>query len=429
MLKYSVKYSIKNNIHDSPTPVRIRVSFNSVRPEIYSGILIKPSEWDSEKSTVKDKRQQLELNKLELLIDDIFLDFEVNKKRFPTKDEFLNKYNEAAGKNQPKEENPLLQEVFSEFIKITSQKNQWKAGRIKKFEGLKNHFFMFDKTLRINSISEETLLNVIKYFQTGPLDFKTGEKKAAHRNTTVEKNIIDFMGVIKFASKKKIYNGDLHITFEPTFKGTSGDLKEIVYLEWDELIDMYEKDFGSDRLNHVRDVFAFCCFTGQRFSDVKTLQHTDIREGYFLNTTEKTIDPLRINLNDYSEEILSRYKDFRQPLPIISHDKTNEYIKEIGEIMEWNTPVNEVFFIGEKRFDQTYLKKDVISTHAGRRTFVVNAIKMNIPTIVVRSWTGHKDERAMKPYTKILNEHKAEEMKKFNRKVTPENTPENSDLV
>lgn len=243
----------------------------------------------------------------------------------------------------------------------------------------------------------------------------------AHRNTTVEKNMLDFMAILKWASKKKIYNGDLHNTFEPTFKGTSGDLKELVYLEWNELIAMYEKDFGSDRLNHVRDVFAFCCFTGQRFSDVKTLQHSNIRDGYFLNTTEKTIDPLRINLNDYSAEILSRYKHLPQPLPIISHDKTNEYIKEIGELMEWNSPVNEVYFIGEKRCDQTYLKKDVISTHAGRRTFVVNAIRMDIPTVVVRSWTGHKDERAMKPYTKILDEHKAEHMSKFNKRSTPEN--------
>lgn len=427
MLKYSVKLSIKNNSEDKLTPIRARVSFNSIRPEIYTGILVKPSEWDGLKIIVKDKRQ-VDLAKCISAIDDIFSDFEVNKKRFPTNEEFINRFNEIKGKGKPKEDNQLLQSVFVDFMNNSSQKNQWKPGRIKKYEGLKNHFFMFDKELRINSITEETLLKVIKYFQSGPVGFKTGKKKAAHRNTTVEKNMMDFMAVLKWGSKRKIYNGDLHNTFEPTFKGTSGDLKELVYLEWNELIDMFEKDFGSDRLNHVRDVFAFCCFTGQRFSDVKTLQHSDIRDGYFLNTTEKTIDPLRINLNDYSEEILSRYKNFPKPLPIISHDKTNEYIKEIGEIMEWNTPVNEVFFIGEKRYDQTYLKKDVLSTHAGRRTFVVNAIRLDIPTVVVRSWTGHKDERAMKPYTKILDEHKAEHMRKFNKINTPENTPENNDL-
>lgn len=425
MLKYSASFSVKNNAKDSAAPVRLRISFNSNRPELYTGVLVKPSEWDKETQRLfnrKDPRNK-ELSAKEAIIDDIFKEYDVVHKRFPTTEEVIDRFNVHKGKTKAKENNPLLQDVFVEFIDNSSQKNQWKVGRIKKYDGLKNHFCMFNRDLRINSITEDTLLKLIKYYQTGPIDYKTGKKKPPHRNTTVQKNMLDFMALLKWASKKKIYTGDLHDTFEPTFKGTAGDLKELVYLEWNELSEMYYKDFGSDRLNHVRDVFAFCCFTGQRFSDVKTLQHSDIREGYFLNTTEKTIDPLRIDLNDYSSEILDRYKDFRQPLPIISHDKTNEYIKEIGQIMEWNDLISEVYFVGEKRFDVTYHKKDVISTHAGRRTFVVNAIKMNIPTIVVRSWTGHKDERAMKPYTKILNEHKAEEMKKFNFKTPPQIPP------
>ena len=364
MLKYSVKFSVKNNSQDIAAPVRMRVSFNSNRPELYTKVSIKPSDFLEDKISAKDRRT---LTKLSGIVDKVFLDFEANRDRFPTKEEFLERFSELNGKEKLKDNNPLLQDVFFEFMKNQAEKKQWKLGRIKSYEAIKNHFFMFDKNLRINSIKEESLLSLIRYFQTAPLNFKTGKKGNPHRNTTVEKNMIDFLALLKWASKKKIYNGDLHNTFDPVFKGTSGDLKEIVYLEWDELLAMYYKDFGSDRLNHVRDVFAFCCFTGQRFSDIKTLQHSDIRDGYFLNTTEKTIDPLRIDLNDYSSEILSRYKDFPQPLPIISHDKTNEYLKEIGELMEWNDPVSEVYFIGEKRFDQTYLKKDVISTHYPRK--------------------------------------------------------------
>lgn len=422
MLKYSVKHSIKNNLQDKLTPVRVRISFNSLRPEIYSGVLVKPSEFNSNKVSAEQKRK---LNRISAIIDDIFLHFEANEKRFPTVEELKNEFAVKTDKSKPIDDNPLLQDVFKEFMNNQSQIKQWKSGRIKSYEAILHHIYMYDKNLRVNSISENTLLGMIRYFQTAPKNYRTGKKMLPHRNTTVEKNIYDFLSVLKWAAKKKIYKGDLHDTFAPTFKGTSGELKEVVYLEWNELLEMFNKDFGSERLNHVRDVFAFCCFTGQRFSDVKSLQHSDIRDGYFLNTTEKTIEPLRIDLNDYSAEILSRYKNFLQPLPIISHDKTNQYIKEIAEIMEWNTPVSEVYFVGEKRHDVTYMKKDVLSTHAGRRTFVVNALKMNIPSIVVRSWTGHKDERAMKPYTKIVDELKSEQMKKFNR--TPENTTENSD--
>lgn len=402
----------------------MRVSFNSIRIEIYTGISVKPSEWDdiTSRTAVKNDRRNSELNKIESVIDAIFKEYDVLQDRFPTPDELKEAWNQKRKKKKAKEDNPLILQIFSDFIKHNEVSKQWTDRTLKSYEVIKNHWEMYAAEKRINDLKEKDLIGFILYFQNGPLDYRTKKKKTPHRNTTIEKNFSDFKFVLKWAAKQKIYKGDLHDSFEFVFKGTSGDLKEIIYLEWDELLEMYHKDFGSDRLNHVRDVFAFCCFTGQRFSDVKDLQHSDIRDGYFLNTTEKTIDPLRIDLNDYSKEILSRYKDFPQPLPLVSHDKTNEYLKEIGEKMDWNSPISEVYFIGEKRFSKTYLKKDVISTHAGRRTFVVNALKMNIPTIVVRSWTGHKDERAMKPYTKIVDELKAEHMQKFNR--TPENPPE-----
>ena len=427
MLKYSLKFSIKKNETDASTPIRLRVSFNSVRPEVYTGISVKPSEWDSTSSRTKSKsdRRNTELKKIESVIDNIFNEYEILHNRYPTIDEFKNAWNLKRNKKSAKEENPLLLDVFEEFIKHNAVSKQWTDGTYKSYISIKNHWEMYAPEVKINNLTEKKLIGFILYFQTAPIDFKTKKKKKPHRNTTIEKNISDFKFVLKWAFKQKIYTGDLHETFEFVFKGTSGDLKEIIYLEWDELIEMYCRDFGSERLNHVRDVFAFCCFTGQRFSDVKKLRHSDIRDGYFINTTEKTIDPLRIDLNDYSAEILSRYKDSPRPLPIISHDKTNAYLKEIGEIMEWDSPISEVFFIGEKRFTKTYLKREVISTHAGRRTFVVNALKMNIPSIVVRSWTGHKDERAMKPYIKIVDELKSEQMRKFNR--TPNNPPEKND--
>lgn len=426
MLKYSVKFSIKNNSLDKNTPVRMRISFDSARVEIYTGLSAKPSEWDAltGRTAIKNDRRNSELNKIESIIDDIFKNFDVVENRFPTPEELKDAWNQKRNKKLAKDKNPTVLKITEDFIRHNATTRQWTHRRVQSYTAIKNHWEIYAGDKKINDLQEKDLIGWIHYFQTAPLDYKTRKKKSPHRNTTVEKNISDFKFVLKWAARQKIYKGDLHESFEYTFKGTSGDLKEIVYLEWDELLEMYHKDFGSDRLNHVRDVFAFCCFTGQRFSDVKDLKHTDIRDGYFLNTTEKTIDPLRIDLNDYSMEILSRYKDYPNPLPIISHDKTNEYIKELGELMEWNDPVSEVYFVGEKRFSQTYIKKEVISTHAGRRTFVVNALKMNIPSIVVRSWTGHKDERAMKPYTKIVDELKSEHMKKFN---APRNTPVKSD--
>ena len=60
-------------------------------------------------------------------------------------------------------------------------------------------------------------------------------------------------------------------------------------------------------------------------------------------------------------------------------------------------------------------------THAARRTFVINALRLGIPSEVIIKWTGHKDFSALKPYVKIVDELKASEMDKFN--LTKRSTP------
>ncbi len=56
-----------------------------------------------------------------------------------------------------------------------------------------------------------------------------------------------------------------------------------------------------------------------------------------------------------------------------------------------------------------------IGTHAGRRTFICNALALGIPPQVVMKWTGHSDYKAMKPYIDIADDIKANAMSKFNQ--------------
>ncbi|MEJ8582542.1 integrase catalytic domain-containing protein [Riemerella anatipestifer] len=427
MLKYSVKFSIKNNKDDEPTPLRLRVSFNASRLELYPRIMIKPSQFDSVRQVIKgDTIAKKKMSKITAHIDTIFEKYDYEKNRYPTPNELKEEFKSIFNKNTLEKKDTLL-DIFDLFIEHASTLKQWSEGTRKSYISIKNHWAQYMPNRKINELSEKDLMGFVQYFQEGPINHRTKKKGKPHRNTTVEKNISDFKTMLLWASDKKYYSGDLHDTFKPIFKGTSGDLKEIIYLEWEELMKLFYYDFGNDRLNKVRDVFCFCCFTGVRFSDVKKIRREDIRDNYMLVTTEKTIDPLRIDLNDYALNILGNYNNDENPLPIISQDKTNKYIKEIGEILEFNTPITEVYFVGEKRHTKTHIKKEVLSTHAGRRTFVVNALKMNIPTIVIRSWTGHKDERAMKPYIKIVDELKSAEMNKFNQFFVPRNTPKKND--
>ena len=182
----------------------------------------------------------------------------------------------------------------------------------------------------------------------------------------------------------------------------------------------FEFSEGQEALASVRDVFCFCAFTSLRYSDVYALRWADVREGYIRVTTVKTSEDLVIELNDYSQEILGRYVDEAFPddkvFPVLSNQKMNVRLKEACRLAGINRMVRVSEIQNGRRVDLLLPKWRLMSTHAGRRSFISNALMMGIPPDVVMRWTGHSDYNSMKPYIAIADSVKAREMSKFNKK-------------
>lgn len=126
-----------------------------------------------------------------------------------------------------------------------------------------------------------------------------------------------------------------------------------VYLTERELMTIYRKDY-SKRLKPVKDIFCFACFTGLRFSDIDKLNNTHIKDNYLEIKTEKTKENVRIPLNDFAKAILSRYqgKCKDKPLPTgMTNQKTNAFLKEIGELAKINDIIRIEQFNGSNRKD------------------------------------------------------------------------------
>lgn len=94
----------------------------------------------------------------------------------------------------------------------------------------------------------------------------------------------------------------------------------------------------------------------------------------------------------------------------------NEYIKELGELCGIDSPETVTYYKGNKRHDEVYPKYELLGTHAGRRTFISNALMMGIAPHIVMKWTGHSDYKAMKPYIDIADKARAEAMELFNKR-------------
>ena len=160
-----------------------------------------------------------------------------------------------------------------------------------------------------------------------------------------------------FRSKHKYYNGTAHDTFKPKIKGVDGNSKEVIYLTPDE-IKLLQGYKGNIHLEHVRDVFLFSCFTGLRYSDVVKLTRDDVKDGYIQIVTQKTSDGIKIELNKYSQSILDKYDGLTfgrgRALPVISNQKMNKSLKELGRLCGIDEPQRIVYFTGNIRHENLY---------------------------------------------------------------------------
>lgn len=117
-------------------------------------------------------------------------------------------------------------------------------------------------------------------------------------------------------------------------------------------------DIDKVYLRRVRDVFCFCCGTGMRYSDAKALRWSDIKDGYIDFTSQKTMEHSQIPLNHIASTILERYAESRDVnehvLPVISNQKYNLFLKELGKLAGMTQIEHEVYFVGGERLEETY---------------------------------------------------------------------------
>ena len=312
---------------------------------------------------------------------------------------------------------------FDEFIAEMGKKNNWTKAVYEKFNALKNHLIAFKSNIKFSDLNEGGLNNFVDYLQTVVVAGKKTKERDTRvfgmKNTTIKKQLGFLKWFLRWATAKGYNKETSYQTFKP--KLTTPD-KKVVFLDWDELMAVYNFNIPESKkyLERVRDVFCFCSFTSLRYSDVANLKRSDVFDSYISITTIKTADSLTIELNDYSKAIMKKYeKDIfpnNSALPVISNQRMNEYLKELGELCGLDEPVTITYYKGNQRYDEVYPKYVLIGTHTARRTFISNALMLGIPPQTVMKWTGHSDYKAMKPYIDIADRAKAESMKMFNKK-------------
>lgn len=415
-------YLEKRTDKKGDSPIRVSIMIKGQRFVTSTGYSIAQNRWDSSKQEVKRGYSNSNgitytvINSRLHRINSFFAEYE--NKVLLSDDiniDLRTVYAQNFGRLAKSEtESKAIFDYIDEFTEEMGTANDWSKATFAKFTTFKNHLNGFKPDITFSDFTSNGLLNYVNYLR----EIKVGDE-IGMRNSTIVKQIGLLKWFLRWATNKGYNTERAFEAFTPKLKNTD---KKVIFLDWDELMTVYNFPIPESKryLERVRDVFCFCCFTSLRYSDVANLKRSDIGGDYIQITTIKTADSITIELNDYSKAILEKYDGVEYPynaaLPVISNQRMNEYLKELGKLCGINTPITITYYKGNKRIDEVYKKYELLGTHAGRRTFICNALTMGIPPQVVMKWTGHSDYKAMKPYIDIADAAKADAMKLFNKK-------------
>ena len=234
-------------------------------------------------------------------------------------------------------------------------------------------------------------ISVIKSFRDVPIDTINNEFGILFYNhclktmkeSSAAQRLKQLKMFLKYANEIDLLN-KTPIKFSPKVKK-----KEIVYLTSSELKILKEKDLHA-RLDVIRDIFLFQCYTGMEYSRVATLKPEMIKDGFIYTVRKKTGKQARVFLSNSAKELINKYAGSEFCFPVRSNVKSNAYLKEIQDICG---------------FDK------VLHTHLARHTFATLLLSKGVSVEVAASQMGISVGMMMKRYGVIREDRVASEMK------------------
>ncbi len=181
------------------------------------------------------------------------------------------------------------------------------------------------------------------------------------------------------------------------------------YLSEVELKVMQEKKFANERLEKVRDIFLFCCYTGLAYADVYKLKRSEIKIGidgkqWIFANRKKNDEFFRTPLLPISLMLLEKYSSHLEciakdrMLPVLTNQKMNSYLKEIADTCGIN---KELTF------------------HIARHTFATTVTLNNgVPIETVSKMLGHTNLKTTQHYAKLLDNKISADMGKLELKLS-----------
>ena len=359
-------YLRKNYLNkEGKAGIMIRLSLNGEISQFSSKLDIEPDKWDTTLGKAKGNTQKA--RQLNETLEDIraslknhYRDIEVHES-FVTVEKIRNAFLGITAK----------QRTLLELFKKHNEDARKLVGISKTPATLAKYdrcYRRLEEFMKVKyNISDISLKEIGHMFITDFENYLRTESKC-NENTTAK-----FMQTFKMIVIIAKNNGWI---YTDPFSNYKIRLKRVDrgYLTDAELQKIMKKKFPTKRLEQVRDVFLFSCYTGLSYVDVKELKASDIRISFdgkpWIMTHRHKTDEGQLPKG--------------QLLPVLSNQKLNSYLKEIADLCGINKN---------------------ITFHLARHTFATTTtLAKGVPIETVSKMLGHTNIETTQIYARITNE-------------------------
>lgn len=376
-------------------PISLRITVNGVRVELSTGRKVEPQKWNNKQQRAIGRSEAARtlndyLDGLETTVRrnyNSLSDAQMDITAEVLKD-MLN------GKNS---KDYTLISVFEKNNKLIKQEegSRYTSDTIKRYEiSIKRLKAFLNKECKVKDIKLDDLNH--GFMRKYEIFLRT-EYKCDHN--TVMKYLKHLKKVIHFAMAMEYIDKDPFFQYKTAYKEVNRG-----FLTTEELSRIENKTFRIKRLDQVKDVFLFVCYTGLSYSDLKFLTQNNISKGidgksWIVYERKKTGVQARIPLLPKALQILRKYQNDpkcvaeNKVLPIKSNQKLNAYLSEIAELCEIDKH---------------------ITMHLGRHTFATTVTLTNdVPIETVSKMLGHTSLKTTQIYSKVVDTKVSNDMNKL----------------
>lgn len=390
--------SSKSNT-DGKLPIYVRLTINGERMEFSSKKFIDKTKWSPEQAKMKGHTEEARsINSYLDMMRSKVLSAEMD---LIHKDEDVSLQNvESIIRGIYKNHRtliPIFQDHNVKMKELVGKK--YAHGTLQRFQVTLNHIQGF---LLWKYNDTDILINKIDHAMITELEFYLRSVKNCANNTAV-KYIRNFRKIIKICMNNDWLEKNPFSKYE-------GKVYEVdkEFLTEEEIQKIYAKKFMNTRLEQVRDIFIFCCFTGLAYIDVQQLKNDHLGIGidgnkWIFKNRQKTDTRSKIPLLPIAEELVQKYSDHPKcvnedrVLPVLSNQKMNSYLKEIGDVCG--------------------IQKE-ITFHMARHSFATSVTLTNgVPIETVSKMLGHRSLRTTQHYAKILDRKVSDDMELLKSKL------------